>query len=285
MPMDLTGRLRAALPIEMIESLEGGHQSRVFRAIGPSGRLVVKVQEAALVDRADLVTRLDVVATLADLDPSVCRPLSIDGTRIVELCTDGQVEHYVTCFAFAAGISPDPARATDAEAMGVALARLHRSMQRLPPFPLPAVAALDAVAVEEPADTGCRQLLHGDFNAGNLRLDDSTVRVFDFDECGYGPPVFDVANALYMVLFDERTAGRTDIFERFRAAFLRGYVAESHSPIDDEAVDRFIDLRVDALAAWLDDLDHAPAGIRTASPTWLATLRAFVVDHHRQSGR
>lgn len=283
--MDLAERLRAALPIDTIEALDGGYQSRVFEAVGPSGRLVVKVQDASLVDRAALVTRLDVVAALAELDPGVCRPLSVGETRLVELCTDGQVEHYVTCFDFAAGAPPDPARATDAEQMGAALARLHRSMLRLAPFPLPAVAALNtSTAAEEPTESGDQQLLHGDFNVGNLRLDAGTVRIFDFDDCGYGPPAFDVANALYLVLFDERTSGRAGIFERFRASFLRGYVAESGSPLTDEAIDRFIDLRVDALGAWIDDLDHAPVGIRTASPIWLATLRDFVVDHRRRSG-
>ena len=42
---------------------------------------------------------------------------------------------------------------------------------------------------------------------------------------------------------------------------------------------RLIDLRVAALGAWLDDLEHAPIGIRTASDAWRATLRAFVADH------
>jgi Ser/Thr protein kinase RdoA (MazF antagonist) len=283
--MDLIERLRAALPIDSIESLSGGHQSRVFSAVGPSGRLVVKVQDASLVDRTELLARLDVVAALAELHARVCRPLSVGDTRVVELRSDGQVEHYVTCFDFAPGTAPDPERPTDAEQMGTALAHLHRSMRQLPPVPLPAVAALRTPAAEELASTVDRQLLHGDFNAGNLRLDAGAVNIFDFDDCGYGPPAFDVANALYMVAFDGYVSERSEVYDRFRTSFVHGYVDGSPASLDGETIDRLIDLRVDALSAWLDDLDHAPADIKNASSTWLATLRGFVVDHHRRSGR
>ncbi len=278
MPMDLVARLEAALAIDEVESLAGGHQSRVFRGVGPHGRVVVKVQDASLTNRVDLDTRLDVVAALADLDPRVCRPLSFGETRVIELRSGGVVDHYVTGFEFAVGRTPDPGRGPDAEAMGTALARLHEAMRRLPPTPLPPVAALDTISEEHLTALGPIQLLHGDFNADNLRVAEGTLRIFDFDDCGYGPAVFDVANALYMVLFDARTSARPGI-DLFRRRFVSGYEAESRATFSADDLDQLIDLRVDALARWLADPSRAPAGIRTASPGWLATLRAFVLDH------
>jgi len=62
------------------------------------------------------------------------------------------------------------------------------------------------------------------------RFDGSTVRVFDFDDCGYGPTSFDIANALYMVLFDVSTAGYSGRYEAFAASFLAGYERESQHP-------------------------------------------------------
>jgi Ser/Thr protein kinase RdoA (MazF antagonist) len=277
--MDLTHQLAGALDLRDVHELSGGHQSRVFRVIGGDGvDSVVKVLDASMVDRAELDARLVVTAALADLDPRVCRPLRIGGRHVTELtCADGQ-ECYVVRVEFAAGLAPDPADATDATRMGTTLSTLHVSMSQLGPTPLPLVAALRTVSPGVPP-TGAHQLLHGDFNASNLRESAGTVRIFDFDDCGYGPPAFDVANALYMVLFDAFTNGRMTSYREFRRSFVAAYVGSSGSFLEEELLDGFIDLRVRALEAWLDDLDNAPIGIRTASPSWHATLRSFVTEH------
>lgn len=163
--------------------------------------------------------------------------------------------------------------------MGAALSDLHVSMSNLRAFPLPVVSALRAVKPDDALAAGAHQLLHGDFNVSNLRQEDDVVRIFDLDDCGYGPPEFDVANALYMVHFDAVTSGAEETYQTFRGSFVDGYVGASGRPLTDETLDRFIDLRVRALGSWLDDLSNAPIGIRTASPAWLATLRSFVVGH------
>lgn len=122
-------------------------------------------------------------------------------------------------------------------------------------------------------------MLHGDFNASNLRESSGMIRIFDLDDCGYGPPAFDIANALYMVLFDASTAGTFKTYENFRRAFLDGYVGAAGPSFPPECLDRFIDLRVQALGAWLDDLANAPLGVRFASTAWQATLRSFVASY------
>ena len=43
--------------------------------------------------------------------------------------------------------------------------------------------------------------------------------MFDFDDCGTGPAVFDVANALYMELFEAMTGGSMESYGRFSHAF------------------------------------------------------------------
>ena len=71
----------------------------------------------------------------------------------------------------------------------------------------------------------------------------------------------------------------------FEEAFLRGYRTTSDELLDLATVDRFVDLRVDALSRWLDDPFTAPIGIRTATPEWHATLRAFVSGYIPRSRR
>lgn len=57
---------------------------------------------------------------------------------------------------------------------------------------------------------------------------------------------------------------------------MSGYANCSRDSVADADLDRFIDLRVEALRRWLGDLESAPIGIRTASSEWLTTLRSFV---------
>jgi Ser/Thr protein kinase RdoA (MazF antagonist) len=275
--MDLAGRVAAALGVDEVEELTGGHQSRVFRVAKRNGLpAVAKVLDASAVDRNELDVRLDVTAAVADVDPRVCRPLVVGNERVVELSSTTCGDRYIVCFEFAFGSAPDPARAVDAGRMGAALSQLHVSMSQLPASPLPVVSALRTMPVDAVPAAGAHQLLHGDFNANNLRETGGVVRIFDLDDCGYGPPAFDVGNALYMVLFDASVHGTAETYETFRRSFVAGYVSSPGPPLPEESLDHFIELRVQALGAWLDDLDNAPIGIRTASPAWQASLRSFV---------
>ena len=243
-----------------VDELGGGHQSRVFRVDLPSGvTMVAKVLDAAAVDHGELQERVEVVAALADLEPLVCRPLPIDRRLVTELTDD----FYVVCYEHADGAPPDPSDATDAAMMGRTLSRLHHSMAQLPPTRLPVVAALRAAR----SDTSEPRQLHG------------VVRAFDLDDCGYGPPAFDVANAVYMVLFDAIVHDAGDTYRAFRESFVSAYSDAARHVVDDDVIDRFIDVRVDALRGWLEDPAHAPTGISTASPTWRATLRSFVTTY------
>lgn len=277
--MELAARVAVALDVDQVDELSGGHQSRVFRITGRDGRVAVaKVLDASMVNRRELDLRLDVTAALADLDPRVCRPLEVGDGRVVELSFVGGVEYYVTCFEFALGSAPDPANPADATGMGVELAQLHVSMSQLPKTLLPIVSALRNVPANKlPAAAG-HHLLHGDFSASNLRQTSGIFRIFDLDDCGYGPPAFDIANALYMVLFDSATNGPAETYGTFRQSFLDGYTSSGLS-LSEASLERFIDLRVRALSSWLSDLESAPIGIRTAAPAWRATLRTFVENY------
>lgn len=267
----------------MVDELGGGHQSRVFRVVRHDGAPVVaKVLDAASVERVDLDARLGVISDLADLDPAVCRPLPIGREWVVEIGADAGDRRYVVCFEYAEGRMPDPAASADAREMGAALGRLHRSLRQLGPVALPLVAALRTRGDDGCRDNGAHQLLHGDFNAGNLRVGRDVIRIFDFDDCGHGPPAFDVANVLYMVLFDAFVSGAPGLYGTFRPSFLSGYLDGSDLSLPEGAVDRCIDIRVDAVRTWLEDLGRAPIGIRTAPPSWHATLRDFVETYDRQ---
>jgi Ser/Thr protein kinase RdoA (MazF antagonist) len=283
--MDVAAQVTAALPASNIVELAGGHQSRVFSVAEEDDVVAVaKVVDSSTVDRAEFDARLDVIESLADLDPRVCRPMLLGDRRVTELTSPDGRTRYLVLFEFAPGSAPDPARASDARRMGAALSQLHLSMSQVPDASLPVVGALRTVPPVDAPESGDHQLLHGDFNASNLRFAGPSVRIFDLDDCGYGPPAFDIANALYMVLFDACVDGNPAVYETFRTSFVDGYVGDAGSALPMRIVDRFIDLRVHALGSWLDDLDNAPIGIRTASAEWQATLRSFVSAYRSTGG-
>lgn len=277
--MDFALSLSALLGATEVEELSGGHQGRVFRVTRPAGGpIVAKVVDAGLVDYHDILSRIEVVSAVADIDPRVCRPLPIDGHLVAELLGPDGTRRWVTCSEEAAGLAPDPSDPHDAHTMGRGLAALHETLRLVPLTSLPVVAALRAVPSHPAADEP-HQLIHGDFRADNLRLRGSHLRIFDLDDCGYGPAALDVALSLYVVLFDATVGSSSSDYRQFHEHFLAGYLAGSGRRLDETQVDRLIGLRVDALSNWLDDLARAPIGIRTSPADWLTTLRSFVVTY------
>jgi Ser/Thr protein kinase RdoA (MazF antagonist) len=251
--------------------LHGGYQSRTFAGMVGDDRIVVKLTDSRLVDHA-YRRRVEMTSLLAEVNESVVGPLMTKSGLIVEL--GGWL---AVVYPFVAGESPDVCEEVDVRRMATTMADLHRSLRQIDPVDLPNVAAL--TAVELPTDGngfGARQLLHGDFSPANLLLADRRLRVFDFDDCGYGPVEFDVGNTLYMVLFDASMAARIDRYERFRTWFVDEYRAASSSVVPDELLDTSVALRVQALSRWLEQPESAPIGIRTATPAWRESLRAFV---------
>lgn len=268
----------AALGITDVEELHGGKQARVFAGRRHGLRLVLKLLAARDADRSALAARLDMLGALAASDRHVCAPVPLDG-RLVNEVVIGDDPVLAVAYEFVEGREPDLDRAADVVEMGRTLADLHTALARLPAYELPVVAALRARADLTLAPTSRTQLLHGDFSAENVRITAAAMRVFDFDDCGYGPVEFDVANALYVVLFSATVDGPPGRYGSFRSSFLRGYDERSDRKIDDTTVESLITARVIALATWVDDLATAPIGIRNSSKEWIATLRSFTASY------
>ena len=189
--------------------LHAGKQSRVF-AVRVSGvDLAVKLTDGRLADGAVLGRRMEVVESLASRHHRVVCPRRFDG-RLINAVSGW----LMTSTEMVVGDHVDASRPETADAMGEALAYLHAQMAELPAQELPAVAAL--VGVERDPAWSEPQLLHGDFSDQNLILTTDGLCVFDFDDCGYGPIEYDLANSLYMVLFDAHVNGRVDKYNSFR---------------------------------------------------------------------
>ncbi len=264
-------RTWSSIGVELGQELQGGHQSRTFAGVCDSEPVVVKLTDSRLVDQAHR-RRVEMTSLVAEMNDSVVGPLTTASGVIAEL---GQ--WFAVVYPFVVGRTPDVCEEADVRQMATTMASLHRTLQQLEPVDLPPVSAL--AAAEGPLDAagfGRPQVLHGDFSSANLLFSERQARVFDFDDCGYGPIEFEVGNTLYMVLFDAAMSSEMERYERFRVWFLDEYRSASNQSVPDEVVDTSIALRVQALDRWIDRPESAPIGIRTATRAWRGSLRAFV---------
>lgn len=284
----------SSLGLGELQRIVGGRQSLAVYRARVDGRLVaVKVCDSELVDRGMLDVRLEALSRLRRTDDVVCAPVPVDGRLVNGVRAAPTRLAYAVAYEFAEGDAPDIDLPGHAVQMGRVLADVHGAMAALGPVDLPALAAFPPLAdlrrVTEDlgvprerlaaSPVGPRQLLHGDFSSKNVRIAGARWRVFDLDDCGYGPIELDLANSVYFVLFDALTGSGRDRYRSFRDNFLAGYRDRTGVVPSDTVLDSLITRRVLVLASWLADPDTAPPGVRTASDEWRSVLEGFVEDY------
>jgi len=267
---DLTEHDWAGLGFHDATEIGGGWQSHVYRAHGTRGDVAVKLTQARLVDRAVLGRRAALVDVLAGRNPTVVAPVPVCGDLVYPFN-----DWLVTATRFVEGEHPDQFDGSLGDPLGACLGDLHRSMGELPRVELPRVAALRTSSGGPWESLADDQLLHGDFATSNLVRTSDGICIFDFDDCGYGPVEFDIANSLYMVLFDSWVSDKLSQYREFRAGFIGGYERSTHRHIDPATVDALMDVRVTAMRRWISHPTEAPIGIRTSPPDWIDTLSRF----------
>ncbi|MEO6509853.1 MAG: phosphotransferase [Nocardioides sp.] len=101
-----------------------------------------------------------------------------------------------------------------------------------------AVGARMAGLMERDEDWG---LVHADLHLGNAVFERGAVKLIDFDDCGHGPRLYDLAVAVWE-LRDE------DGYDGFRDALLEGY--REHRDVDVTHLDDYIAVRQVAFDLW-----------------------------------
>ena len=117
-------------------------------------------------------------------------------------------------------------------------------------------------------------LIHGDYNTSNALVDGAELRIFDFDDIAYHWYDYDLANSLYMVLFDFRNQNDLSQFLSFRDLFLEKTAASSE--YDVSGIHNFIHYRVLLLEGWLDTPDIGPQFVGELTAEWKLELRNFI---------
>jgi Ser/Thr protein kinase RdoA (MazF antagonist) len=87
-------------------------------------------------------------------------------------------------------------------------------------------------------------LIHADLHLDNALFAGEDVCMIDFDDCGFGFRIYDVAVALWELRH------RAD-YDLFRDALIEGYTAQRHLPHDQVGlIDAFIAAREVAFGLW-----------------------------------
>jgi len=123
-------------------------------------------------------------------------------------------------------------------------------------------------------------LIHADMRLANLLIDGASIRLIDYDDCGFGWFMYDFAAAISFIETDPAIPA-------LKAAWLRGYRGiRALSAADEGEIDTFIMLRRMALLAWIGSHAEAPepqamaphfaAGTAHLAERWLSreSLRA-----------
>jgi len=215
-------------------------------------------------------------AIRADTGLAVPEPLTArDGTTTVEASAGGETRVCSVLRWMDGRIMEDSARPVHLRRIGEAMARLHRQADAWSPPPdfvrirwdhetffgdrmvygvTPAAECWDLLPTalrrrfeavgartSDVLDRGDVGLVHADLHLGNAVFHRGDVRLIDFDDCGFGPRLYELAVALWE-LRDEPT------YPAFRDALLEGYLA--HRDLDVTRLDDLIAVRQVAFALW-----------------------------------
>jgi Ser/Thr protein kinase RdoA (MazF antagonist) len=276
----------AATPINLSEN-------HTFRIDGPKGaRHVLRLHRPRYHSRAAIGSELSWLEAITDeTDIPVPRPIpGADGEIVQEVAP----ERYAALFAFEPGDEPQPDGDLVAlfTTLGRYAATLHNhanSWKQPEKFVRPiwdAVSILDAsgpwgdwrkaphvegetLAVLAELDAALRQdlrtygtdidrfgLIHADMRLGNLLVDGEQVVLLDFDDCGHGWFLYDLAASLSFI---ETSPQVPALIRAWLAAYLeiRPLKAE-----DLRMIDALILLRRMALLAWIGT--HGETGLAQA---------------------
>ena len=291
------------LSLELWQETAGGRASLInlsenhtFRIDAPQGRTVLRLHRPGYQTMTSIQSELAWLSALArDTDLPVVRPLPGRNGELVQLVG---TERHAVLFAFERGVEPTVGTPELFGMLGRFAATAHthvRDWERPKWFTRPSWTAqtmlspdglwgdwrrapglgpvrdmLDAVEarlVETLSDYGTGAdrfgLVHADMRLANLLADGERLRLLDFDDCGFGWFLYDLAAALSFIETDPAVPA-------LQQAWLEGYRQIRELSAEDIAmVPAMILLRRMVLLAWIGS--HAETDLaRSQAPHFAA---------------
>lgn len=297
----VTGQLH--LPLDLWHETQGGKatlinlsENHTFRIDAPQASTVLRLHRPGYQSQSSIQSELTWLAALArDTDLPVVRPLPGRNGEFVQ--SAGPARHAVL-FAFEQGQEPHRATPELFATLGRFAATAHAHVRAWQPPPgfsrphwtagtmlaptglwgdwrqAPGIAPVRSVLDEVEAHlhqalarygTGADRfgLIHADMRLANLLVDGDQVRLLDFDDCGFGWFVYDLASALSFIETDPAVP-------ELQAAWLAGYRAVRPLSAEDVAIiPAMILLRRMVLLAWIGS--HAETDLARSQASHFAS--------------
>ena len=260
----------------MIDGIEIGDrirtcQNEVFKAILRGETCILRLTDPGHRSLESIEEEVKLLRNLGSDTEIAAKPVTFPSGKFVESTKYEGKLYGAALFSFIEGTSADIASFALASNFGALLAKLHTALSELNgSYDLP----------EMHNSSGEKQLIHGDFNRTNVITRQGSFRIIDFENACYSTCEYELANSIYMTLFDARHKPVALLDSRFINGFLEGYTRDKC--VDLEAVRSEIDRRVSILGGWIDDLSSAPLSISSASASWKIELNDFF--HEYQGG-
>ena len=229
----------------------------ILRLTDPAHRSVKRLQA-----EIDLLIDLQLATTLT------IAPIRFPSGKFIDTVRHKGMHYNATIFPFVNGSPSNVKSASEAFYFGSLLAQLHTVLAGLDnQYDLPVRQNTSAA----------RHLIHGDFNSTNVLTTDSSSVIIDFEDACYSTYEYELANSIYMTMFDYRHNPSQFRDSGFISGFLSGYT--SHSEIDRLGILSCMDERVSMLQQWLTEPDSAPLSIASSSESWKQELTNFVLSY------
>jgi Ser/Thr protein kinase RdoA (MazF antagonist) len=244
-------------------------QNHVFKATLDGDTCILRLTDLAhrsvkrLQAEIDLLTDLHLVTTLT------IAPMQFLSGKFIETVTYQGMHYNAAIFPFVNGSPSNMKSFAEACYSGALLAQLHTVLAGLD-------KQYDLPARQHTSDSA-RQLIHGDFNPTNVLSTNSSSVVIDFEDACYSTYEYELANSIYMTMFDYRHHPIQFRDSEFINGFLSGYT--SHKEIDRQGVRAGMDERVAMLQRWLSEPDSAPLSIASSPESWKQELANFVLSY------
>lgn len=245
--------------------LSGGHTALVYGFNSQGRDYILRItppNEEINLRSTRLV--LEWLAFLAERDGPVSKPVRSLKRNLIEQVKSAEQLYLATAFEKAPGVLAEGMQPEDwsdklFQSLGRAIGACHRiACQYAPPEeyrrpaweqigncfnPLEYLEGVDAIILEKhrlildaiahlPVNPECYGLAHLDLHFGNFFVDaaSSKITFFDFDDCGYGWYLMDLAMLLFDVLVVYGGSDREGFGDRFLEHLLRGYL--KHKTLD-----------------------------------------------------
>ncbi len=287
--------IESTLKLDSKPQLISQSQNYVFEAYLNNIKIALRVSQSEHRTHEQIQSEISLINGIINIVELPHQPIPLKPDQYVIPISFEHDNYFAVAFNFIDGSPLDHGNTADIKSAAAILARFHRAMSgKLKSIERPTLfqsafydisyATHDHTYDELKTWKSRLQtssqfygFIHGDYNFSNLIKSINYIYLIDFEDSCYGWYAYDIANALYMELFDHRNDPSIHQFSKFYAHFLQSYLlAWPEAKVILEDVPMFITYRVLMLESWLNGNPEAPNFIQTAETAWKKELIQFI---------